>query len=64
MKRFLLILFVLLPALALADYVPAVHKNGKWGFKESKYSDKFIIKPKFENAHPFAGDYAFVCKKG
>ena len=65
MKKLFLLLFVLLPTLAFAELVPIRHKNGKWGYKESRYYiDKFVIKPKFEAAHRFVGDYAFVCQKG
>ena len=64
MKRVILILFVLLPTLALANVVPTQHKNGKWGYRPIGYTGKFTIGAKFEQAHPFAGDYAFVCQKG
>ena len=64
MKKLLLILFVLLPTLALAKLVPAQHKDGKWGYKTYSYAEKFTIKPKYEKAHDFAKSYAFVCHKG
>ena len=62
MKKVLLTLFVLLPTLVFAALKPVKHKNDKWGYKESFYTKKFVIKPKFENALPFVGDYAFVCR--
>ena len=64
MKKIFLILFLMLPTLAFAELVPAQHKNGKWGYKAYYYAEKFVIAPKFEAAHRFAGDYAFVCQKG
>ena len=66
MKKLLLLLFVLLPMMLSAqNLVPAQHKNGKWGYMEyDYYAYKFRISPKFEAAHPFAGDNAFVCQKG
>ena len=64
MKKFLLILFVLLPALAFANLFPVQHENGKWGYKAYYDAEKFVVAPKFEDVHHFAGDYAFVCKKG
>ena len=63
MKKLLLILFVLLPMMLSAQsLVPVRHTNGKWGYKSSALSRDYVLKPKFDDARPFVGDYAFVCK--
>ena len=64
MKRLLLILFVLLPTLALAELVPVRDKSGKFGYKAYSSAEKFTISPKFDGARPFVGEYAFACYKG
>ena len=64
MKKLFLILFVLLPTIALAELVPVCHTNGKYGYKVSVHSPNFVIMPKFECALEQVESYAFVRQKG
>lgn len=63
MKRFLVLLSVLMPMLVMAQNLqPFQHKNGKWGYKVGE--EEVVIKPKFERAKDFYEKYAFVCYRG
>lgn len=64
MKKPFLLIFVLLPMLAVANLIPVQHKNGKWGFKESENSEQFVIKPQFAQVGQFVNGHAFVWEKG
>ncbi|MBQ5647602.1 MAG: WG repeat-containing protein, partial [Alistipes sp.] len=68
MKRLFLLLFILLPMLASAQRLtPKKHPKkeiyGYWGEKKNG-KEAFIIKPKFEEARNFQGEYAFVRHMG
>ena len=68
MKKLLLVLFVILPMLLSAQNLTVTEhskKNlyGYWGEKRNG-KEGYVIPPKFEEAHPFVGEYAFVCYKG
>ena len=65
MRKLILSVFIMLPMILSAqNFIPTVHKDGKWGYKESMLAEKFVIKPKFEDARMFSGNYAFVRSKG